>query len=219
MKNKFIIFIFIMFPAVLCAQESSNKLPFMFGPVAGLNISRYDTKVSDEQISNFKSRDRVGFHAGFFARMYYKRLYFQPEIICYMKGGRGIYDLAGIDTLGAATSFGYKQKLNVMSVDLPLLIGYTLGETLRNFRVFAGPVIGYTMTKKLLVETDGPALQESQRMNIKDATWSFTCGLGFDVSMFALDVRYERGLHDISWNPRFKQTPSSFMFTVAWKTF
>lgn len=208
-----------MFPLILSAQEHTDKLPFIFGPKAGINISRYATKVDDINISNFKSRDRVGFHAGIFARMHFKRLYFQPELTCYMKGGRAMYNLAGLDTSGFSTSTAYKQKLNIMSVDLPLLIGYNLGETLRNFRVFAGPVIGYTMMKKRIVEPGDPAIPEEQRMNVKDATYSVTLGIGFDVSKFTMDMRYERGLNNVSWNPKFKQYPSSFMFTIGWKTF
>lgn len=197
------------------AQDNADNLPFVFGPMAGLNVSRLVTKVNSDGIYDFKSRDRVGFHAGFFARFPFKRWYVQPEIICSMKGGRGQYYLANDPRMDPIQ---YKQKVNIMAVDMPLLVGYNLGKTFLNFRIFTGPVIGYTMSEKIIIEPDGYYPPDTYNMNIKDAIWSWTGGLGLDVWKFSLDVRYERGLHDVSWNPDFKQVPSSFMFTVGLKT-
>lgn len=214
---KRLIFAVILFvtPFLGWTQQSTEKLPFIFGPQAGVNVSRLVTKVSSASLNNFESRDRVGFHAGFFARFPLNRWYFQPEITCFMKGGRGRYNIVDNPLLSGVT---FKQKMNVMSVDMPLLIGYHLGKSFLNFRIFTGPVIGYTMSKKLITEPSGFASPEEYNMNVKDATWSWTAGLGLDVWKFTLDARYERGLHDVSWNPYYTQVPSGFMFTIGYKT-
>ena len=193
--------------------ENNDRMPFCFGPKVGLTYTRLSTKSVDDNLTNLKNSNRLSLQAGLFARIYYHKLYFQPELDVTWRGGTIKYDMA-------STANSIKQKMNITSIDLPLLIGYTFGRNFLNFRLYAGPMVGYTMSQKLDITTsDGSELTPEQKFNNKDATWGITGGIGFDVWKFTMDLRYERGLNDVSWNSSVKQRPSNLMLTVGWKTF
>lgn len=222
--KKLIFFILLISTGfILSAQNNDTKkdnkdgvLPFSFGPKIGVNVSRLSTKVSDESISNLKNADVLGAHIGLFARIHYHKMYFQPELMLFFKGGKSSYDISNLDPSG---TIRISQKINITSLDMPLLIGYTFGRNKINFRLFVGPAIAYTLSEKVKVTTTGIDLPEENKFNIKDATWSITGGIGFDIWLITIDARYERGLNDISWNNSFRQNPSSFIFSIGWKTF
>ncbi len=208
-----VLLIGIGFSSTLKAQDGeTGRIPFSFGPVVGMNYSRMGTKSIDENVINLKNSSRIGLRVGMYSRMHYHKLYFQPEIIFSWKGGSSKYDLV-------SPANAVDQHIKITTMDIPLLFGYNFGENLLNFRIFVGPVISYTMSEKILVTTSGAELLPEQKFNTKDATWSVTGGIGFDVWKFTIDLRYERALNDVSWNPSFKQHPGCFILSAGWKTF
>jgi hypothetical protein len=219
MKKSLLILLFCTFTVFVFAQKTETDkevLPFSFGPVIGANISRLSTKVKDENISDFKPSSFIGFHVGLYARMYYHKFYFQPELLVYMKGGKCRYNIN--DPLNIVAANSVTQSVKLTTLDIPLLIGYNFGENLLGGRIFVGPVGSYTLAEKVKISTSGADLPETGRLNTKDAMWSVTGGIGFDVWKFTFDLRYERGLNNVSWNSSFRQHPSSFILTVGFKT-
>ena len=68
-----------------------------------------------------------------------------------------------------------------------------------NLRVHGGPAISFVTNKEVTISTE-TAQEALDGAHIKDAIWNFQLGLGVDVLMFTLDVRYEWGLNNI-WDP------------------
>jgi hypothetical protein len=219
--KKNLVFLFLSLLSVFASAQDKELLPFSFGPAVGTNVSRLSTKIEDPLISNFKTRDIISFHGGMFARIHYHKLYFQPELLVFVKGGKCTYDILLTDPGNPASMIntGITQTIKTTSLDIPLLIGYTFGRSLLNFRIFAGPQGTYILDGKVKVSSDNIDLPEEGKLKVKKLAWSMTGGIGMDLWRFFIDARYERGLNNISANTSFKQYPSSFVLTIGWKTF
>jgi len=59
--------------------------------------------------------------------------------------------------------------------------------------------MSFVTNKEITITTDSGE-EAFDGAHIKDAIWSFQLGLGVDVLMFTLDVRYEWGLNNL-WEP------------------
>ncbi len=156
---------------------------FTIGPKVGLTMSKLSTNFEDVQ-----EEVKTGFQFGAFAR-FGKKLYVQPELIFVTKGG--IIKEEGFTT---------KTKVNLSTVQVPVIIGFKiLNLKVVNLRIHGGPAISFVTNKEVVISTD-TGEEAFDGAHIKDAIWNFQLGLGVDVLMFTLDVRYEWGLNNI-WDP------------------
>lgn len=128
-----------------------------------------------------------GFHAGVFGRIYYNKLYFQPELL-YAFGKKGLDIKITSTEKGNSNSITFQKNATVKTIDIPLLIGYKL----LDIKVFAGPKIrlnsGSTVEYKSINE-NGYRLADLTK-DIKPAQLGFEVGFGVDLLMMTLDIRY-----------------------------
>ncbi len=153
---------------------------FTIGPKVGLTMSKLSTNFEDVQ-----EEMKTGFQFGAFAR-FGKKLYVQPELIFATKGG-----------IIKEEGFTAKTKVNLSTIQVPLIIGFKiLNLKVVNLRIHGGPAISFVTNKEVTISTDAGE-EAFDGAHIKDAIWNFQLGLGVDVMMFTLDIRYEWGLNNI----------------------
>lgn len=170
----------ILFSALLFLS-SVTFAQFTIGPKIGFTMSKLSTNIED-----YSDEAKSGFQFGAFARFGKKKLYIQPEVMFATKGGTIVRDA---DEL--------KAKINLNTVQIPALVGFKLlNLKVVNFRIMGGPAISIVTNKE--ISTDENWTEDLiTEDNIKDGIWNFQLGVGVDVLMFNLDVRYEFGLNNI----------------------
>lgn len=196
----------LLFSGFLFAQ-----LPFNFGIKAGVTTSKLTTDIGETQSAI------LNFQGGAFARVNIKKFYIQPEIYFTKKGGE-IKD--SIEVNGGV---GIK-KINLNTIDVPLLIGYKLFDAkLVNLRVMAGPVMSFVIKKDPKITSNGQNVEVGDdfliKKNFENQTWAIQAGAGMDVLMFSLDIRYEWGLNDIYKPSQADFKNNIFLVSLGWKIF
>ena len=173
MKKIFLLSALLFLATVTFAQ-------FTVGPKIGLTMSKLKTNFED-----VTEEMKPGFQFGVFVRMG-KKIYVQPELMFVTKGG--IIRDQGLTT---------KTKVNLSTMQIPVMVGYKLlNLKVVSLQVMGGPAISFVTNKEITVSS-GNITQTIADNNIKDAIWSVQLGVGVDVLMFTLDVRYEWGLNNI----------------------
>ncbi len=187
---------------VVFFSVSTAYAQFSIGPKVGFTTSKLSIDKSEIQES-FRSN----FLGGAFVRIGTKK-YIQVEANFTPKGG--VFNSNTVDF--AAKSI----KLN--TIEMPVLIGMRLlNLSVANLRIMAGPVASYVVDKEIILKPG--AIGTIDKDIIKDLIWGFQGGVGIDVLMFALDVRYERGLNDIFKSDNFEMKPSLFNVSLGLKVF
>jgi hypothetical protein len=197
----------LLFSGFLFAQ-----LPFNFGIKAGVTTSKLTTDIGETQSAI------LNFQGGAFARINVKKFYIQPEIYFTKKGGE-IKD--SIEFNGGVKGV---KKINLNTIDVPLLIGYKLFDAkLVNLRVMAGPVMSFVIKKDPKITYDGHNVDLAndfyKKDNFENQTWALQAGAGMDVLMFSLDIRYEWGLNDIYKPSQADFKNNIFLVSLGWKIF
>ena len=195
MKKAALILAVIFLSSITYAQS-----PVTFGPKTGFTTSKLKKDISELE-EDFKS----GFQAGVFLRGNIKKFYIQPELYYALKGGK-------------LDSTNYNKEYSLGTLDVPIIVGYkVIGKEAFNFRIFAGPVASFILNKKIKLNGDEIADDLAEK-SLQDAIWGLQMGVGFDVLMFTLDVRYELGLNDISSSDTKGSVKSnSFHISLGWK--
>lgn len=149
-----------------------------FGPKVGISSSNISII---DNVQNVRAGDRTfGFHAGIFARLNAGPAYVQPELLFTSSGGT-------IEITDATTTGTEIREYEFNKIDLPVMVGFRFGESLR---IFAGPVAS------LVISTDVRQAGASQEIddNYKNATIGYQAGVGLDVGNLILDLKYESNL-------------------------
>jgi len=207
MKKIITLSFMLLFSGLLFAQ-----LPFNFGIKAGVTTSKLTTDIGETQSAI------LNFQGGAFARVNIQKFYIQPEIYFTKKGGE-IKD--SIEFNGGVKGV---KKINLNTIDVPLLIGYKLFDAkLVNLRVMAGPVMSFVIKKDPKITYDGQnvdlANEFYDKKNFENQTWAIQAGAGMDVLMFSLDIRYEWGLNDIYKPSQADFKNNIFLVSLGWKIF
>lgn len=182
---------------------------FTFGPQVGYTSSTLSYNKSDIQ-SALKSNMVVGL----FARIG-KKVYLQPELNYLTQGS--VFNFAD----------GTQQTANLKSIQVPLSLGVKLVDAkVVKVRLFGGGTANFVVNKDLsykdIVQTTGSYLTAD---NFKNANFQYQVGVGVDVLMFALDVKYYGPLDNlvngtVTYNNQTVDAGSSvFMVTLGWKLF
>jgi len=218
----------IIFTAVLLLTVSFANAQLNFGVKAGYTSSlgandlgsitngTYNLKSVNAELAN-------GFHAGVFARLNFKKIYFQPELLYAM--GKKDYSVT-VQNSSTSTETSFDKHVSVSTVDVPMLLGYKLLDLkIVNLRVFAGPKLrfnaGSTLDYKNIV--GGGFSTADLQQDIKAAKLGLEGGFGVDVLMLALDFRYtligdmyQTKLKDLTID---KIPASTFVISLGWKIF
>lgn len=178
--RKIVLILAVMFAATALQAQIS------FGPKIGYNTSKLSTD-KEEISSNLKN----SFQFGIFLRLGNK-YYIQPELNYLTQGG--VYKNPGED--GSLAPF--EQEINLKTIQIPAMIGVELIDLkVGNIRAMAGPVASIITNKEIETTNTSGYISPIEDADIEDMIWSGQVGLGADVLMFTLDVRYNFGLNKV----------------------
>jgi hypothetical protein len=183
---------------------------FALGIKAGYNANKLTT-----DLDSIKEQVNSGFHVGVFSR-FGKRLYIAPELQYSMSG-------AVFTDEGNLSTSGWKQKIRIGSVDIPVLVGFKLIHSdFITWRIELGPQASFNINKKVSDENSiqGPIEEAS----LSDMNWYFLGGTGIDILFLKFDLRYQYGLNSMiksvesgSSTYQFDTQNQMFVFSVGWK--
>jgi hypothetical protein len=156
---------------------------FALGVKLGYNASKLSTN-ADSIKSSFNS----GFHIGVWSR-FGKRLYVAPEIQYTMSG-------AVFSDEGNVTTSGWKQKITIGSLDVPVMVGFKIIHSdFITWRIELGPQASFVVNQKIkdVNSVTGPIKDAS----LSAVNWYVLGGTGIDILFMKLDVRYQYGLNQL----------------------
>lgn len=198
---------------------------FHFGPQIGYSASKL-TLNTDSITSSLSSN----FMFGAFVRIGNK-IYIQPEINWMTTGT--VFKYPEVD-LGGVDLSPFEQDIKLSTINIPVSLGFRIiNLEIVNIRIFAGINANIVTNKTInnsqdISDIDEDIFKPIQEADIKDLNWNYHAGLGVDVLMFALDVKYvgvfgEPIVGDIFYNGD-AQTISTtggnmFLVTLGWKIF
>lgn len=186
---------------LLSSLTASAQLPSLnFGLKGGINISELKTDWAE-------SENRLGYQAGIWARVGAAGLYVQPEAYLGSKGGEFTSD--------DATAASFKAKVNFTTLDVPVLIGYKFGLSKLNVHFMTGPVVSFMLNK----DTNSNYDEVKDYNNYKNQTIGAQAGAGVDVGNITLDLRYEKGLSNISKSGQYDQKQNLWHISLGYKLF
>lgn len=147
---------------------------FSIGPKIG--ISQGNISVTGTDFN--KGNEKLGYHAGLFARLGGNRIYIQPEVL-YTNTGGEFENTQGNNTITYTASFD--------RIDVPLMAGFKIA---RFFRVQAGPVTTFIIDSQFTDSgnSNGPD------PDYNSTTLGYQAGIGFDIANMILDFKYEGAL-------------------------
>ncbi|KMQ66542.1 hypothetical protein ACM46_03150 [Chryseobacterium angstadtii] len=198
MKNQFLALSSFLLCITCSVETKAQQTPaFHIGIKAGTSY----TKTSSES-SSLEGKYGFGYQGGIMTRIDIGSLYVQGEALFNKR--KTSYD----------TQNGTSAKLSWNSVDIPVVIGYKfINSSDFNVRAFAGGVYSYAFKNDL---SASQAFQEGYKKFDK-SNIGVTGGIGVDYKNFTIDLRYERGLSDISKG--FKSKPHSFTLGIGYFLF
>lgn len=195
-----------------------------FGPQIGYSASSL-TMNTDDITSNLKSN----FMFGAFVRLGNK-IYLQPEVNWMTQGS--VFKIPVIG-LGGVDLSPVEQDIKLNTINIPVSLGWQLIDLkVANIRVFGG-VNANIITNKT-IDTKDPDngigdgfVTPITDADISDLVWQYHVGVGVDVLMFALDVKYvgafgEPIVSDIMYDGTTHTVgskSSTFLVTLGWKIF
>lgn len=188
----------ILITAILVAVHVNAQLPFTFGPKVGFTTTKLTTNKTE-----IKEAFSANLHGGVFMR-FGKKSYFQPEVNFTSKGG-----LFNNNVLLPA------REIQLNTVEIPLLLGAkVINGSVANFRLMFGPSMSFVIDKTVDMRADHEKIDPNK---LKDAMWGVQGGIGVDVLMLSLDIRYELGLNNISELDGIEMKNSLFNVSLGWK--
>jgi len=149
------------------------------GLKGGVNLSWFRAKeiLTDEYQLNISGASKTGYHIGLFTRVSFLGLFVQPELLyTALRCETKVYDLVNQHDLEPA-------QQQVGRIDIPAIVGGKIGPV----RLGLGPVASVIVLNRTELEDIIPGYKEK----LKAATFGFQTGVGFDVSNFSIDIRYE----------------------------
>ncbi len=219
---KKLVLLFVMAATVGLAKA---ELPLALGLKFGYVNSKYtiqnikDFDFGEEYTyDDLKTDTKNGFQFGAMSRVKFgDKFFLQPEAYYAMKKGSSTVSLKGVTTDDATVT----QNLTLQNLDVPILLSYKLLDLkLAQINVFAGPMASFVMNKDVKVKSSDNNYDDfkPEDTNFKNAQWNAQFGVGVDVLMLSLDVRYEMGLS--SATKGYLETKSDFLtFSLAWRIF
>jgi len=186
------------FALALAALPVAAQAQISIGPMAG--VSFFTFSGSDANIygtdlgANFSKGYRVGFVGGGFAEFELGKVFaIEPQVLYVQKGAKYNVDLTGGGPSGNAT-------LKLDYIQIPVLFKAEYREAGRNYApsLFVGPAIAFKTSCKISASADGTSASEDCGTDAVNSTdFSLVFGIGFELSRFVLQARYDLGLTNV----------------------
>ncbi len=211
---------FLLFLGVVSFSVSAQKIPawLSIGLKGGVNIQNYATDFSfkgESVLIRNNPAFKQGYTVGGYARVG-KKFFVQPEMTLSTRGGK----MTALNSLSGVYS---EVDSDYMTIDAPLLVGYTINKYLY---VVGGPVGSLAHARfDNLEELTHYYFNGYGKLGIPRFMYSYQAGVGFTYSRLSLDVRYELGRTDLAADllkpegVSFSQKPQSLHVTVGFKLF
>jgi|ERR1700744_116668 len=188
---------YLLIVTLLIAACISARAQVSVGIKGGINFSQINT-------DNLNESTRTGYQVGAFARIG-NAWYLQPELYLSSTGGKF-----------STTDDNFRAQVNFTNLSVPLLLGHSFGSKDLNFRLMAGPVYTYALSKsESFSDNVNGAIADFGHYN--NSTLGFQAGGGVDIGPITADLRYEGGLTKI--NPDFGQKQHLWALSVGFKFF
>jgi hypothetical protein len=185
---------------------------FHIGPQIGYTAS--NLSIDKDSITNGLKNNFV---VGVFAR-FGKKIYVQPEINWLTQGS--VFKYPSFGNLSPI-----EQNIKLNTIQVPLNIGWRMiNLEIVNIRIFAGVVANF-ITNTTITTSGGDSNYYDALPTEDDfgkTQWQWDAGVGVDVLMFAIDVKYMGGMNnilkDFSYDGNTLSSKSNlFMVTLGWK--
>lgn len=187
------------------AAQAQLLPTFQFGLKGALNYSQLRTADGGWLNSDHKA----GYQAGLWARIGGAGVHLQPEL--YITGKNTQITVNPNDINAAVTT----AEASFTSVDVPVLLGTSVGLAGVNLRFQAGPLFSFLIDKNL-----GSALGNAMNISeYRNALVAATGGVGLDIGKLRADVRYEHGITNMSTQDGQSQRVSLFSVGVGYRLF
>ena len=221
----------ILFTAALLLSFTFSYSQFHLGVMAGYNSSLTLSNLGNVtngtyNLTNVGNEIWNDFHAGLFARVPLgKVIYLQPELLYSIQ--KKNFQLTFPDVLNAGKNITVDRLANFSTVDVPILVGAKLLDLkIVNLRAFAGPMLRFDAGSSLSFQnlTSGSTFDTNTLVKeVQKANLGLEAGIGVDVLMFALDLRYNL-IGDMYKNPISTSTLTSIpantiVVSLGWKLF
>jgi hypothetical protein len=205
MKKLLIAFVAI----IICV---SGYAQFHIGPQIGYTGS--NLSIDKDSITNGLKNNFV---VGVFAR-FGKKIYVQPELNWLTQGSVFKYPKIGDYS-------PVEQNIKLKTIQVPLNIGWRMiNLKVVNIRIFAGVAANFITNTTITTSGDQANYPEAlpTEDDFKSTQWQWDAGVGVDVLMFAVDIKYMGGLNDILKdfeysNGTLSSKSNLFMVTLGWK--
>jgi hypothetical protein len=187
---------------LLISLSASAQLPKLnFGIKGGVNISKLQADWAKEE-------NRLGYQAGVWARIGAVGFYVQPEAYLGSKGGELNANENNNNVSGDA-------KIKFTTLDVPILVGNKIGVDKLNFRYMAGPIFSFLLDKNAKTNINNA----TDFNDYKNQTIGAQAGVGVDLGNVTVDLRYEKGLTNISKSGQYDQKQNLWHISLGYKLF
>ncbi len=188
---------------------------FHIGPQIGYTASKLSYNGSD--ISNGLKNNML---IGVFMRIG-KKIYIQPEVN-YMTQG-SVFKFPSIGSTSPV-----EQNVSLKSIQVPLSLGWQfLNLKVVKLRIYGGATANFVVNKDINTKNLGNQDPKDYLLpdDFSNVQWQYQFGVGVDIFMFALDVKYYGGINDlfngtVSYNQQTKTVNGAanvFEITLGWK--
>ena len=193
-----------------CAfATTSFAQDFKLGIKAGFNVAKLETDASI-----FKNDNSVGYLAGIWARLGGSKFHIQPEAYFTSKSAT-VHPEAG----NAGSDF-VKGDIKFTNIDVPILLGTKFPVGPVKLKLQAGPLFSFVVDENNPYKDNASGFINEGVKDYKDKFSALVGGTGVDFGNFAIDLRYEYGLGNISRNETAgKQTLNLWTISVGYSLF
>lgn len=207
---------------------SSMQAQLHFGPQIGFSSSTLTSNIDD-----IKTSVTNNFMFGAFVR-FGEKIYVQPEVNWLTQGS--VFKYPEVN-LGDSDLSPFQQDIKLNSINIPVSVGWRMIDLkIVNVRIFIGLNVDIVTKKTInnsqdVSDVDKDLFKPITDADIENLIWNYHAGLGVDVLMFALDVKYigsfgepimgninyedENGPHSTSLS----SSSGMFLVTLGWKIF
>ncbi len=203
---------------------SAMQAQFHFGPQIGYTATNLTLDVDD-----ISSSMGSNFMFGAFVRIG-EKIYVQPEVNWMTAGS--VFKYPEVN-LGGSSLSPFEQDIKVNSINVPVSLGWRIIDLkIVNIRLFGGVNANIVTGKTINNSEDVSDISDDlfkpiTDADIEDLTWNYQAGVGVDVLMFAIDVKYigafgEPIAGDVKYNDEthsLSSSTSKFLVTLGWKIF
>jgi hypothetical protein len=186
---------------------------FHIGPQIGYTASNL-TVNTDSIVNSLKSN----FLVGVFMR-FGNKVYVAPEVNYLTQGS--VFKYPSIGSLSPL-----EQNIKLQTLQVPVNVGWRIiNLKVVNIRVFGGFVANFVLNTTISNSGGDPNHYEKALVpsDFNSVQWQWDLGLGVDVLMFAIDLKYMGGINEILKkdltlaNGTLNSKSNLFMVTLGWK--